>query len=214
LVIATGIARAEEQVTLDRVTFITGTKWYVMRDNTAPKGVNVLYFRKYALPVIDGNLDVDRIKNLVNFACQKNGKLWDHVVVYFPKWVDLQTIDERSWLPEMRLRISIDRSTLKTGGEYKAKELYIDVTDANRQSMLELLTSSEVVIEFGPAQERIEIRQVARDGTADVEGFFDSVVPRISTETGGGAVRGYDTASMLRTCVEYRKTGRFWSERR
>jgi hypothetical protein len=216
LVVATGIVHAhEEQVSLDRVVFVTSPKWYVLKNKAVPK--NILYFRKYALAVIDGRLaPIDKVKNIANFACQRNSQLRDHVVVYVPRWADLKTIDERSWTSEMELRVLIDDTTFKTVGEYRDKEFFIDITDVNRESMMELLTSSEIVIEFGPAQERIGIRQASRtpDGTGNIEGFLDQLVPDISKAIGGGAVQSFSTDSMLRTCAGFKKTGRFWSERR
>jgi hypothetical protein len=122
----------------------------------------------------------------------------------------------------MELRILIDDATFSTVGEYnisekknRDKEFFIDFTDVNRNSMLELLTSSKVVIEFGPTQERIGIRQISRtpDGAGDIEGFLDEFVPQISKAIGGGAVRSFSTDSMLRTCAGFKKTGR-WSEGR
>jgi hypothetical protein len=160
------------------------------------------------------------VKNIASFVCPLNSQVWNHFAVHLPRWVDLRTIDERAWVSEMKLRIRIDRATFGAVGEYlfsktnEDTEFFIDITGVNRDSMLELLTSSEIVVEFGPEQERIEIRQMSRTPNGgDVEGFIDAVVPKVSKAIGGGEVRNFSADSMLRTCAGFNKTGR-WSERR
>jgi hypothetical protein len=81
--VVTAVAQ-EEQVTLDRVVFITSPKWYVLKDLAVSK--NVLYFRKYAIAVIDERLGpIEKTKNIASFACQRDSRLWDHWVVHLPR---------------------------------------------------------------------------------------------------------------------------------
>jgi hypothetical protein len=167
-----------DQVTLDRVLFATSLKWYVLKSMAVSR--NVLYYRKYALPVIDDQIGpFEKIKNITSFACQRNSRLLDHVVVHVPQWVSVRTIDEGGWYSKIELRILLDGATFTTVGEYRSKEFFIDITEDNRNSMLELLDSSEIIIEFGPAREQIRIRQAPRtpDGTGNIDGFLEQVVP-------------------------------------
>jgi hypothetical protein len=212
----------EEQVTLDRVVFVTSPKWYVLRDLAVIK--DVLYFRKYALAVIDERLGpAEKVKNITTFACKRDSRLWDHWAIHLPAWVKLQTIDENAWISKMDLRVMTDDGTFTADGEYfistkknRDKEFFIDLTPVNRISMLGLLASSRIIVEFGPAQERIGIRQMSRtpDGTGNIEGFVDVFVPEISKAINGGAVRSFSTDSMLKACAEFKKTGRYWSDER
>jgi hypothetical protein len=110
LMLTAGIARAqhEEQVTLDRVVFVTSQKWFVLKDMAVVS--NVLRFRKYALAVVDDQLTPVKTKNVASFVCAPAGRTWDHLAVHLPGWVKLKTIDERAWVSSMGLRVKMDRA--------------------------------------------------------------------------------------------------------
>jgi hypothetical protein len=202
---------AEEKVWLNRVLFAASTEWFVFSKKSLSE--DGLIYRKYAIPVIDGQITMDRgIKNLLNLTCRRNRQPLDHITLYVPEWIALKTIDERSWISRMELRILTDHETFTTISEYRARELYIDINPDNRRQITNLLASKEIAIEFGPSDERINIYQSATTpGGGNMNGFVKELLTSYASAGGlGNLVKALDALGMLKSCLTFKRNGQYW----
>jgi hypothetical protein len=203
-------AQAQDDVTLDRVFFVSSPKWYLLRQKAVSD--NSLWFRKFAFPVVDGKQQVEMqdLKNIMSYVCKRDSKTLDYVIFHLPKWVHSDTIDHNDWISRIDLRIAIDKSTFTAVGEYRDRELSIDLTREWGESLLKLLISENIAVEFGPHTERINLRQLYRTPTGgDIVGFFDDAVPMISSALGGGKVDSLETETMLQKCIAFKRSGKY-----
>jgi hypothetical protein len=201
---------AQDNITLDRVFWVSPPKWYLLRQ--AALLDNVLWFRKYSFPVIDGKQQtgIDEIKNIISYGCQRSSRTLDFVVFHLPTWIHLNTIDTNGWISQLVLRIAIDRLSFTAVGEYRNRELFIDLNDDFRDHLLKLLISEQIVVEFGPKNERITVNQMYRTPTGgNVVGYLDEMVPHVSSLLKGGKVESLETEAMLQKCLVFKKNGRY-----
>lgn len=205
------IARAQDNVTLDRVSFVSSPKWHLLRQVAISE--NILHFKKYAFPVVDGKSQLDNIsklKNIMSYGCQRSNRTLDYVVFALPSWVRLNTIDTNGWISQLDLRILIDRGSFTAVGEYKDRQLFIDLNDDFKNNLLKLLVSEKIIIEFGPKNEQIIVYQKHRTTEGgNVVGFLDEAVPQLSSIVRGGKVESLETEKMLGKCLAYKKNGRY-----
>ena len=200
----------EDNITLDHVLFVASPKWHLLRQRAVEDGT--LFFRKFSFPVIDDiqQTGAKNIKNIISYGCQRNPRVSDFVVIHLPTWVRLKTIDTDSWVSRLDLHIAIDRLSFTAVGEYRKREFFIDLNDEFRESLLKLLISEQILIEFGPKDERINIRQMYRTPNGgNVVGYLDEIVPKISTALGGGKAESLETETILGRCSAFKKNGKY-----
>ena len=210
LVSAPMFGMAQENVTLDRTIFVASPKWHLLRRQAVRE--NALLFRKYAFPVIDDieYVEFKDIKNMMSYGCQRNSRFVDYLAFHLPSWIELIGVDRNGWIPKLDLNIAIDRVGFTAAGEYRNRELFIDLTNDFRDHILKLLISEKIFVAFGPKNERITVYQSHRTPSGgNVVGFFDDAVPMLSQVLHGGKVESLETESILERCSAFKRNGRY-----
>jgi len=206
-------ARAEEKPTLARVFFVVSPKWYLLKKKALEE--NILIFRKYSIPVIDEKMqtEIERVKNILDYGCQRTTQHSDYIVFHLPEWVELESVDRKEWIPRLNLRVALDglKYTFDAEGEFKNGSLFVDLTDQFKENLMRLLVSEEAIIDFGQKSERLTILQRYRtpDGRGNIAGFIEDAVSLVSSAVGGGSVQSMEMETMLRKCMQYKKNGRY-----
>jgi hypothetical protein len=204
-------ALALENITLDRLIFVSSPKWHFLRQRALAQ--DILLFRKYSFPVIDDKMKLDDISTVTNsmmYGCQRTARYSDYVQFEFPTWIELKGIDSNSWISQIDLRIAIDKRTFTAVGEYRNRELAVDLNDTQKDNLLRLLVSEETVIEFGPNNERLTLYQKYRTPSGgNIVGFMDDIVQQISSILKSGKVESMEEETMLERCSNYKRTGRY-----
>jgi hypothetical protein len=207
-------ALAEESITSDRVFFVASTKWHLIRDKAVDQN-NILLFRKYAFPVVDDKQRVEMIdvKNVMSYGCQRNNRNYDFVAFHLPSWIHFSGIETDGWISQLDLRVSTDKLGFTAVGEYRKRELFIDLNEDFKDKLLKLIVSDQITIEFGPKNERIAIHQMHRTPSGgNVAGFLDDAVPMLmSALTNGkpGKIESLEAETILQKCLTFKKTGRY-----
>jgi hypothetical protein len=204
-------AAADGPIELARVQFVTPPRWYQFGNNIRED--DVLIFRRYAISVIDGKIQTElgSVKNIYDFGCQRSARHPDYVVFHFPEWIDLKGVARTDWIPKMPLNVALnERKSFEAQGEFKNGALFIDLDDFYRDNLLRLMAAEETIVQM-PSGDRLSVLQRARtpDGKGDIVGFVDEIVPVISKAVNGGAVSRMETADVLKSCLNYKRTGRY-----
>lgn len=204
-------AAEEEIVDLAQVTFVTSPKWYVIK-RIALDG-DALVFRKYSFSVIEGEVGgIEKTKNIFDFGCQRNSRYSDYLVFHLPSWAR-SGLENNSWVPRLSLNVALNglSVTFDAEGEYKNSSIFIDLNDRQLQNLFKLIAADEIVIDYGVSggRLRIEQRMLTPDGEGDIAKFIeDFVINILSPSIAGGKVIGFNTDSLLKACLAYKRNGR------
>jgi hypothetical protein len=204
-------ALALSNTTLDHAVFVASPKWHFLRQKAVAEG-GTLYFRKFSFPVIDDiqYTHLADIKNIMSYGCQRTNRHPDFIVFHIPTWIDLKGINPDGWISQLDVHLAVDRLTFTAVGEYRSRELFIDLSDDNRDGIFKLLISEEILVEFGPKSERISIYQKNRSPTGgNIAGYMDDIVPMLSSQLGGGKVESLEMETVLERCKAYKRSGRY-----
>jgi hypothetical protein len=162
--------------TLGNTFFVESPRWYFLQKRALED--DILLFRKYAISIIDGQVrtELDKVKNIVDYGCQRTRKHPDYLVFHFPEWIRLNGIKRDEWIPHMGIHVALDqlKHTFTADGEFKNGSLFVDFDDATSESLMRLLVSEDTSIQFGPKSERLVILQkaIAPDGKGDIMSFI------------------------------------------
>jgi hypothetical protein len=192
-----------ETIRLDQVLFVTSPDWYVIQRRAVQDGQ--LTFRQYALPVINSKVRPDTLTNILNLQCSQRGN--DYLTVHVPDWVTLTTIDEQSWISRAELRVLVDDMTFKTSAEYRRKEFFIDADPDRFDEFMSLLASKQLIIEFGPSDERTRIYRTTKmpDG-GDINRFIKDKLPSWGHQGEKiGATKTLGINEMIKECIAFKK---------
>jgi hypothetical protein len=204
-------AAEEEIVDLTQVTFVTSPRWYVLK-RIALDG-DILVFRKYSFTVIEGEVaGIEKTKNIFDFGCQRDSRYSDYLVFHLPSWAKTG-LENNNWVPRLNLKVALNglSVTFDAEGEYKNSSIFIDLNDRQLQSLFKLIAAEEIVIDYGVSGERLRIEQrmLTPDGEGDIAKFIeDFVINILAPSVAGGKAVGFNTDSLLKACLAYKRNGR------
>lgn len=167
---------------------------------------NSLIFRKYYLVSTDTNGLQEGLSNTIFLTCQR--RYLDHLVIHIPDNVVTSTIKRDEWMSKTELRILADDVGFTLMAEYIKGDFFIDFTEATAKPLSELLNARSVMVEFGPADERIALYTDNKGpgGTGDLRGFVQEYTRVMLRSVGANNLRVYDTAGVFRACSNFKKS--------
>jgi hypothetical protein len=160
------------------------------------------------LYIRDGKLNLESgIANALFVVCQN--KYDDVVVFHIPAGVELKSIRRDQWVSKMEVRVLADDVGSSFEAEYIKGDIFIDITPKTRDSLMHIIDSRQVSVEFGPQQERLEIYQADKtpDGKGDLRGFLREAAPMFVGSMGGRNIRTIKGAQLLNACARFKATG-------
>jgi hypothetical protein len=198
------VATNNSYLTLNRIEFASSTDWFLIDGLPSPKQEGALTFRKYYLYVVDDKLADVGVANVVFFLCQRQHL--DALVIHIPEGVQINTLQRDQWISRTDLRVLADDVGLHLEAEYIKGDFFIDLTTTSKDSLLRLMNSRQVLIEFGPDEERIKLYQadMAPNGNGNLKGYLREALPVLVKPLGGKNVRALDGQAMFRTCGNYK----------
>lgn len=189
---------------LDRAMFMTSTDWYLI-DNFPGSGLpdGLLIFRRFYAVDVGGNL-VGGLANTISFVCQRGHP--NYLLVHLPEEASIKTIDRSTWISQAELRVRADNFTTRFTAEFNNGDFFIDFADDSIQALTQVLNSKNVMIEFGPGDERLSLYagDVSANGKGNLKELLRAEVPTLMKTVGGKNVRAVDIKTMFSMCDQYR----------
>jgi hypothetical protein len=95
---------------------------------------------------------------------------------------------------------------MRVTGEYIKGDLFIDATDP--RSFRSLVFSSELTLEFGDQNDRLNLFVGDRLSNSDLKDVVLTLLP-VMLNAKSHSLRHFNNAEMLESCLQYKRTGKY-----
>lgn len=210
-------ARSQENVS--DFVFLMPPEWIIIPSSAVHN--DNLQFRRFSVAI--QNADYEGVKtgtsprmqligppgtffNSIIFNCAHDPDRRDFLTFHLPDEVGPTSFKRDDWVSKVDVRVLADSRSASFPGEYIKGDLFIDASnDRATNGFDRMLTSQELIIEFGHTNDRLNLFIGNTIGKATFGEFMRAAVP----ETLSVPANSYlSTAAMLARCRSFKRTTR------
>lgn len=206
---------------LSEIVFVGSPEWAIVHPDSIRS--DSLLIRRYAFKVSKASHAATRsnqtqklelvdppgtIINPMFLNCRRKGGETDFLVMHLPETVSLRSFSYGEWKPTIQIRTLADGESRSVQGEYIKGDLFTDFKDMEAADFIKLMTSTELLFEFGEKSDRGELLFAEKTGATKTRQLIRDVLPELAKANGAQRVQFLNTSQVLAACLHFKKTGR------
>lgn len=206
---------------LNDVAFVGSPEWAILSPGSIKS--DSLIIRRYAFTASrasyagarknpDARLELldepGTVVNAMFLNCRRKKSETDFLVLHLPEQTSLKSFPYDEWKSTIGIRTLADGKSRSVQGEYIKGDLFIDAKDMEIADFIDLMSSKELLFEFGDKADRGQLAFAEQIGTAKLQQFVRAVLPDLVKMHGAQRVQFLTSAQALAACVNFKKTGR------
>ena len=206
---------------LSEIVFVGSPEWAIVHPDSIRS--DSLLIRRYAFKVSKASHAATRsnqmqklelvdppgtIINPMFLNCRRKRGETDFLVLHLPETVSLKSFSYDEWKPTIQIRTLADGESRSVHGEYIKGDLFIDFKDMEAADFIKLMTSAELLFEFGDKSDRGQLVFAEKTGATKMQQLIRTVLPELAKANGAQRVQFLNTSQVLAACLHFKKTGR------
>jgi len=206
---------------LNEVVFVGSSDWAIIHPGSIKP--DELLIRRYTFKVSRSSYSETRnnptqklelidppgtIMNSLFLNCRRKENETDFLVLHLPDTITLKSFSYDDWKSSIQIRTLADGQSRSVQGEYIKGDLFIDFKDMEAADFIKLMTSNELMFEFGDRADRGQLIFAEKIGATKMQQFIRAVLPELAKSNGAQRVQFLNTSQALAACLHFKKTGR------
>jgi hypothetical protein len=144
--------------------------------------------------------------NSMLYFCQRSNMKADFVQFHLPADVTPASFKYDDWVSSLEIRILTNISSMRVRGEYMKGDLFVDADATEQKLFLSLIESSELTVEFGSQNDRLNLFVSDKLMKANLKRLLVTALPIMFNLKN---LKHFTNQEMTERCLSYKKTGRF-----
>ena len=206
---------------LNEVVFVGSSDWAILHPGSIK--ADELLIRRYTFKVSRSSYSATRndplqklelidppgtIVNSMFLNCRRKRNETDFLVLHLPDTITLSSFSYDDWKSSIQIKTLADGESRSVRGEYIKGDLFIDFKDMEAVDFIKLMTSNELMFEFGDRADRGQLIFSEKTGATKMQQFIRAVLPELAKSNGAQRVQFLNTSQALAACLHFKKTGR------
>lgn len=202
------------------IAFVGSPEWAILSPGSIKP--DELIIRRYAFKVSKESYSAARsdpaaklnvvdppgtIINSMFFICRRKSDETDVLVLHLPDTVSMQSFPYEEWKSTIGIRTLADGKSRAVQGEYIKGDLFIDAKDMAIVDFIALMSSTELIFEFGDKADRGRMIFEEKTGATKMKQLIHDVLPGMVKHMGAQRVQFLTTSQALAACDHFKKTG-------
>jgi hypothetical protein len=216
---AASSALTQDKPIVSDFVFAMPQHWFLLPGNSEDD--NKLIFRRFSMAMHKADFDDLRsgrteniniigepgqFYNSMLYFCQRSRMKADFLQFHLPADVTPASFKYGDWVSSLEIRILTDLGSMRVSGEYMKGDLFVDADATDPKFFVSLIQSSELTVEFGTQNDRLNLFVGDRLMKSDLKGFVVTALPMMLNVK---SLKHFTNQEMMDRCLSYKKTGRY-----